>query len=174
MTLQDQHIPYEHADALIRLAALPSAVSTGRRFIQAVLQLRDVPEFEDDALLCTSEMVTNAVNATGHLDQFVVPLPGAVEGDVVLCAAITEYRLRIEVWDISLDLPAPRSAEDDEEDGRGLALIDSVCDRWGSDLLAGSQARGPCKVTWCEWDRGAPKHEPTTLPGELNVQAIHQ
>jgi anti-sigma regulatory factor (Ser/Thr protein kinase) len=174
MMLQEQSAPYGHADALIRLAALPSAVSMGRRFIKAVLQLRGITELEDDALLCTSELVTNAINATSHVDLLAGSAPDASGGDVVLCAAITERRLRIEVWDISTELPAPRGAGDDEENGRGLALVGAVCDRWGSELLTGSQARGPCKVTWCEWDRAVPNRKLTRLPDTSKVHAADQ
>lgn len=159
MMLQDQSVPYERADALIRLDALSGAASTGRRFIKVILQLRGVSDLEDDALLCTSELVTNAVRAVRHVDEPVGMAPGLLDGVVILCTAITERRLRIEVWDSSAEKPIPRSAGEDEEHGRGLALVSAVCDRWGCDLLFGSHARGPCKVTWCEWDRVVP------LPG---------
>jgi len=174
MMLQKQSEPYGHADALIRLAALPGAVSIGRRFIKAILQIRDIAELEDDALLCTSELVTNAINATSHVDPPAEPTSDGSDGDVVLCTAITERQVRIEVWDISTQLPAPRGAGDDEENGRGLALVGALCDRWGSELLIRSQVRGPCKVTWCEWDRAAPSHQPTTLPDPSNLHATDQ
>ena len=163
MMLQDQSMPYEHADALIRLAALPSAASAGRRFMRTVLQLQDASEFEDDALLCTSELVTNAVTATGLVEERAGSRPSVSDGAVVLCAAVNERQLRIEVWDVSPELPVPRGATEDEEHGRGLALIGAVCDRWGCDLLAREHAGGPCKVTWCEWDRVVPCEASTRL-----------
>lgn len=152
MMPRELHVSVQRADALIQLAALPNSASAGRRFIKTILQIRGVSEFEDAVLLCTSELVTNAINAEladEPLGNAQVP-PGAA---VVLCMEITEHQLRIEVWDTSPELPAPRNAGQDEEHGRGLALVDAVCDRWGCDLLSGSHARGPCKVTWCEWDR---------------------
>jgi anti-sigma regulatory factor (Ser/Thr protein kinase) len=144
---------------LIQLAARPDSASAGRRFIKTILQVRGVSEFEDAVLLCTSELVTNAINAELADEppgKAQVP-PGAA---VVLCMEITEPQLRIEVWDTSPELPALRNAGEDEEHGRGLAPVDAICDRWGCDLLFGSHARGPCKVTWCEWDRAVSPTRP--------------
>ena len=137
--LHDLRIPSHRADAVIQLAALPSAASAGRRFVKAVLQIRGVSEFEDVASLCTSELVTNAVDAT--------------DGLVVLCIAITECQVRIEVWDTSLGMPTPRVARPGDVRGRGLVLVAATSDRWGSDPVADVHACGLCKVTWCEWDR---------------------
>ena len=171
MMLHELHVATRHADALIQLAALPSAASAGRRFIRTVLQIQSVSEFEDAALLCTSELVTNAINAE-MADELVDGAQVPLCGIVVLCAEITEHHLRIEVWDTSAELPAPRRAGEDEEHGRGLTLVSAACDRWGWELLAGSHARGPCKVTWCEWDRLLPDSDhvrPLDAPNSLPV-----
>ena len=163
MMLHETYVSGQHADALIQLAALPGSASAGRRFIRTILQIRGVSEFEDAALLCTSELVTNAVIA-----ELAEGPTGSVQftpsGVIILCTAITEFQLRIEVWDTSAELPTPRSAGEDEEHGRGLALVSAICDRWGCDLLAGSHARGPRKVTWCEWDRIKPSPSPARPP----------
>jgi anti-sigma regulatory factor (Ser/Thr protein kinase) len=162
--LHDLRVPSGNADALIQLPALPSAASAGRRFVKAVLQIRGVSELEDVALLCTSELVTNAVKATDVVDDPIGSAPETSGVNVCLCVAITKRQIRIEVWDTSSSRPVPRDAGADDECGRGLALVDAVSDRWGSDPLDEAHARGPCKVTWCEWDRAALHPSSTRFP----------
>jgi anti-sigma regulatory factor (Ser/Thr protein kinase) len=53
-------------------------------------------------------------------------------------------RLRVEVDDGSPVLPVPRGARPDEENGRGLALLQALAVAWGTD------ARPDGKTTWFE------------------------
>lgn len=88
------------------------------------------------ALLVVSELVTNALRHGG----------GA---EMQLELRLTPGHLRIGVRDTATEaLPAARSAEDDEETGRGLAIIDGVSDQWGVEHLG---ARG--KRVWAQLSR---------------------
>lgn len=49
----------------LELAAIPSAVSLTRRFTEASLRKRDLDKMADTACLIASELVTNAIRATG-------------------------------------------------------------------------------------------------------------
>ena len=51
----------------------------------------------------------------------------------------------IEVWDSSPHPPAPKTADPDEETGRGLMLVEALCEQWGWDEPS-SASRG--KVVW--------------------------
>lgn len=76
----------------------------------------------DDAVLLTSEVVTNAVE---HARA------GTIELSVVVssrCARI-EVTSPFESWRIS---PAPREREADETGGWGLAMVARLSDRWGT------------------------------------------
>jgi anti-sigma regulatory factor (Ser/Thr protein kinase) len=73
----------------------------------------------DDALLLTSELVTNSVLHGGP------PLVVAVDCD--------GERLQVRVRDGSLAVPSPHEAEQTDESGRGLALVAALSDEWGID-----------------------------------------
>ncbi len=73
----------------------------------------------DDALLLTSELVTNSVLHGGP------PLVIAVECD--------GEQLQVRVRDGSPAVPAPQDAAQSDENGRGLALVAALSDEWGVD-----------------------------------------
>jgi anti-sigma regulatory factor (Ser/Thr protein kinase) len=158
---EDRDVAYRNADALVRLAACSTAPSRARRFVKSVLQLWDMSEWEENAMLCASELVTNSVIAGQNMyQQADSPSPEAI-GVVILCAVIDGCRLRIEAWDASERQATIREAGPHDEHGRGLALVQATSDRWGSDLaLFETRTRRLCKVTWCEWDLTATGPEP--------------
>ena len=91
-----------------------------REFLKQVSCKEHHSSLVDDALLLTSELVTNAVLHGGP------PLVIAVDCD--------GERLQIRVRDGSPALmPEPRDAGAGEEDGRGLALVAAMSDSWGVD-----------------------------------------
>lgn len=71
------------------------------------------------AILLTNELVTNAIKHG--------------IGPVTLCAGVVDASgcLRIEVHDCSPVAVAPRDADDDDVDGRGLLLVDVLATTWG-------------------------------------------
>jgi hypothetical protein len=83
----------------------------------------------DDALLLTSEVVTNSVL---HAD-----------GPIWLGLAHTGPVLRVEVADHTTGaVTMPESPSD--AGGRGLRMLDALADRWGTDPTPGG------KVVWFE------------------------
>jgi anti-sigma regulatory factor (Ser/Thr protein kinase) len=108
---------------------VPEAVRDARVVTRAVLRDWSVPEdVVDDALLVVSELVTNAVrHAPGHDG---VEL-GLVEDD---------GKLRVSLIDGSTTSPLPREAAAGAEDGRGMAIVAALADRWGiAPHLGGKQ-----------------------------------
>ncbi|WP_037960704.1 ATP-binding protein [Streptomyces violens] len=88
-----------------------------------------------DALLCVSELVTNAV-------RHGVP-PG--RGFRLRLLRAGEALVRIEVHDSGPGHPRVADpAEDGDERGRGLLLVEAVADKWGVG------ERDPGKIVWCE------------------------
>lgn len=75
-----------------------------------------------NATLLISELVTNAVKATAT--------PGR---EIGVRFALDGRHLRLEVSDASDDQPVLKHAQDDDESGRGLALVDALADRWGTE-----------------------------------------
>lgn len=96
----------------------------------------------DTLLLLISELVTNAVVHTGC--------------PAVLRMLFGGPGVRVEVADASDRPPAPRHAEGDDTNGRGLELVDGLADRWGW------QREGAGKRIWCEVDcaGGSPEDFP--------------
>ena len=129
----------------LTLAATPTAVKLSRSLVAVTLRYWDLDRMADDAELVISELTTNAVKATGVIDAEPswserANLPLIRVGIVYLPASIV-----IEVWDADPTPPKPIDAEPDAESGRGLAIIEALCDRWDH-----FQAIGGGKVVWAE------------------------
>ncbi len=106
---------------------------TARRFVAGVLDGWGFDELQDGVALLVSELVTNAV-VHAH-------------SEVELAVHLRPHRVRIEVIDTARDHVRRRDAKDDEQSGRGMALIEALAVAWGIDsLLAG-------KAVWFEMDR---------------------
>ena len=78
----------------------------------------------------TSELVTNAVNATGTTN----PRPRWSElrnlALITIRLVVTVDSLVIEVWDRDPRPPVPQQPEQADETGRGLLIVGSLCRRW--------------------------------------------
>ncbi|MFJ2564489.1 MULTISPECIES: ATP-binding protein [unclassified Streptomyces] len=96
-----------------------------------------------DLELCVSELLTNVIR---HLGEGV---------PVTVRVSRTRDRTRLEVTD-----PDPRAlpvlcrtSDENDESGRGLALLDALSLRWGVDQWPGS------KTVWCELPASTPAAE---------------
>ncbi len=121
----------------------PAEVGRARRWARSRLVrsgIRDDEPLAETLILLISELVTNAVVHTG-------------------CPAVLRMRfgagaarpgtVRVEVADICARPPQQRQAEGEDTNGRGLALVDGLADRWGWER------EGAGKSIWCEVDSGA-------------------
>ncbi|WP_031015298.1 SpoIIE family protein phosphatase [Streptomyces sp. NRRL F-5727] len=100
------------------------SVAAARAFVRDTLQGWGHPELVDDAVVLTSELVTNAVVHAGTAAE-------------VLCLR-SEDSIRVEVADRypEREIPVqsgPAIASPDRENGRGLLLCAALADRWGVD-----------------------------------------
>ncbi|MER6604953.1 SpoIIE family protein phosphatase [Streptomyces sp. NPDC000927] len=99
------------------------SVAAARAFVRDTLQGWGYTDVVDDAVVLTSELVTNAVVHAGTAAD-------------VLCLR-TEDGVRIEVSDhypereVPLRRPGPDHTGPDRENGRGLVLCAALADRWG-------------------------------------------
>ncbi|MFJ5260182.1 ATP-binding protein [Streptomyces sp. NPDC088387] len=132
------------------LPALPTSVGAARRRVCDVLSAWNVPEeTRDNAVIVTSELVTNAVTHSAS--------------DHVVCRLLhTADRLRIEVEDQnrSAERPTPRHADPDDQSGRGLLLVAAVSSDWG----VGAVAHRPGRIVWAELVTAPQDVLPTTPP----------
>lgn len=98
-------------------------MATARRLVRTALATWRLEQLADAVALVTSELVTNAVqNARSDALRVVVTRPGAAF-------------VRVAVLDKSRTLPARCEAGEDDEGGRGLALVELLAARWGTDPL---------------------------------------
>jgi anti-sigma regulatory factor (Ser/Thr protein kinase) len=93
----------------------------------------------DDAAIVLSELVANAVNASGG-PSFAMPRLLKIK----VCLFTDGTRFRAEVWDQASGIPAVNSAGSDDECGRGLEIVEALTVNWGwSPAFAG-------KCVWAE------------------------
>ena len=105
----------------LTLPGRPDRVREARSLVAKVLG--DLPDRRDDAVLMTSELVTNAVLHTNSCR------PG---GTVMITVLESAGGVRIEVADSGSELTAPAvRAEVFTADGHGLFLVQSLADQWG-------------------------------------------
>ncbi|NEB95905.1 ATP-binding protein [Streptomyces bauhiniae] len=121
--------------AELRFNRAAASVGKARAFVRAALPAAQFRERIDDITLCVSELATNAVrhgSPAGHL--FLVRV------------SVNESLLRIEVHDAGESRPVLRVPADDDLTGRGLVLVDSLADDWGT-----GPRDGLGKVVWVEF-----------------------
>ncbi|WP_271220008.1 ATP-binding protein [Streptosporangium carneum] len=127
------------------LAAHPIAPSFARRLVERVLAKWGMEELETVANLVMTELVTNAVNATGG-DTSAFSKEGDISG-IPQCVRAGLHRMGdavvIEVWDASRTPPKLAEASLDDECGRGLRIVDDLAAAWGYRWLSSGG-----KVVW--------------------------
>ncbi|MGW0727291.1 ATP-binding protein [Streptomyces mirabilis] len=122
----DEHPPRA---GVFALPAAPASVGMARRDVREWLTEWGIdPETRDNAILVTSELVTNALTHTAS--------------EWIVCRVhVAEERLHIEVEDQhrGWSLPAQRRPGPDDQGGRGLLLVGALSSDWGvTDTADGS------------------------------------
>ncbi|KOV66220.1 ATP-binding protein [Streptomyces sp. MMG1121] len=114
----------------VELPAVPEALRGLRRTVRRYLGA----SCSADAELCVTELVTNVIRHVGEGTSVRVRVVRA-DAD----------RVRVEVTDpAGQALPVSRPGAPDDEEGRGLALLNAVALRWGAE--PGVEG----KTVWCE------------------------
>lgn len=160
----------------LTLAAVPTAVKCARVFARQRLSRWGLNRLIVDAELVLSELVTNAVNATGTTN----PAPRWSElhnlALITVRLVITQDSLVIEVWDRDPSPPVPRQPEQADEGGRGLLVVAALCHRWnyffpesGGKAVWGELVIPPHDLT----PSGLPKrHDPRLAPNRQAEAAL--
>ncbi|WP_377270909.1 ATP-binding protein [Peterkaempfera sp. SMS 1(5)a] len=107
--------------AAATLPGAPEAVSTARRFVRITAAMwRLADDLVGDAELCISELVGNAVM---HTDSHRVHCRIWSAQQTLFLEVDDEGRLR---------LPAVAPADDEDEHGRGMLLVETFAEAWGT------------------------------------------
>jgi anti-sigma regulatory factor (Ser/Thr protein kinase) len=89
------------------------------------------------AALLVSELTTNVVrHAKTHFS---------------LCADVTPFHVRVEVADGTREPPVVKSPALEEQGGRGLIIVSSLADNWGTEPIPDG------KLVWFELSLSEPK-----------------
>ena len=104
-----------------RFPARADQVSRARRLLAGIL---DGHQRADDAVLCLSELVTNAIVHSRSRQ------PG---GSFSVRTQIDSHLLRVEVCDQGGPWHKPTRPSADEQNGRGLLIVGQIASRWGCE-----------------------------------------
>jgi anti-sigma regulatory factor (Ser/Thr protein kinase) len=115
----------------LEFGALDSAVPCARLHSRQVIREWGLAGLADTTELLVSELMTNAIRASGPMSP-AVALWLFSDGRWVV----------IHVWDGSTDMPVRQDADADSESGRGLLLVATLSRDWGS------YRSGDGKVVW--------------------------
>jgi anti-sigma regulatory factor (Ser/Thr protein kinase) len=149
------------------LVALPTAVRCARAFATITLRAWGVSHVLDDALVVTSELVTNAVHAMALAGE---PERGDIKAEHVIGVQfrIRDDSLYVEVWDNSASQPIAKPLGASATSGRGLRLVERLTNRWGTYWPPTGG-----KIVWAELHLSSePAPEPPLpygVPGNLRV-----
>lgn len=113
--------------ATIDLPPGPGSVPAARRMLTELLGSWSANHFRDDANLLLSELVTNVVRHVASRSSMVLEVRLAGPG------------LRVAVVDASADPPRVLTTPSRAAGGHGMALIEALAHRWGSENLAGGK-----------------------------------
>jgi len=117
-----------------RFPPTADAVPEARTFLRESLPPTVSDDTAAELVLALSELATNVVKHAGTPFEVVVD---------------TDGQARIEVEDSSPRMPVPTRAAPWAMSGRGLAIVDELCDRWGVHIAQNA------KCVWCERDLSA-------------------
>jgi anti-sigma regulatory factor (Ser/Thr protein kinase) len=135
-------MPHPTRSRCLLLSALPRSAGRAREYAREVLATWQLQAMSDTVELLVSELVTNAVQATGLIGE---REEGGTARPVYLGLSMLPDVLLIEVWDVSSRVPLKRPAADDDENGRGLMLVKALSKDWGCRMLASGG-----KIVWCK------------------------
>lgn len=121
--------------AVLDLAAGPTAPGHARAWTRRFLREWQLTGMQDSAELVVSELSTNAIAASRPLASPVIRLTLIHDKD----------ELAVLVRDYGPGTPQPGCVGDQDEDGRGLLLVEAMSTRWGWHP---SDDGDPGKVVW--------------------------
>jgi len=103
--------------AKAQMAGEPASAGSARTFVAETLLRWDAANDLDTVSLLVSELASNAIVHA--------------RSDFEVSVLLRGHTIRIEVDDKSAAIPLPRDAADDDESGRGMALVDALALGWG-------------------------------------------
>jgi len=130
MTAMSSEVRTLHVSSL-HLAAVPAAVSVSRWFVRQVLRHWKLDDQIDDAALMMSELVSNAIKATGFQGRQPKLWEIIAHHIIAIQLRVVDGALYIEVWDPSLLNPVKQTVTAEDEGGRGLHLVEALAKDWG-------------------------------------------
>jgi anti-sigma regulatory factor (Ser/Thr protein kinase) len=116
--------------SLLVLGALPRAVGCARLHAHHVLCEWKLAHVAETVKLVVSELATNSILALTYPDGTPKYQEGAGLPALYVQLSSDRVHVLIEVWDANPNPPTRRDAELDEEYGRGLMLVEALCERW--------------------------------------------
>ncbi len=119
----------------LELGAFPSAVPCARLHARELLWEWGMSGLSEQVELIVSELMTNAVNSAQAMGK-VLP--------VRLWLLSDRARIMVMVWDANPQGPVRIRADETEERGRGLLLVDALSERWDWHVPHGMTG----KVVW--------------------------
>lgn len=113
--------------ASIDLLPAPPSVPAARHFVVDLLRAWGAPQDRDDAALLVTELVANVVDHVGGDDYLTLELTAS------------DGRLRVAVLDVSPMPPVVHGPSPDRPRGRGLLMVQTIAERWGSEHRQGGK-----------------------------------
>jgi anti-sigma regulatory factor (Ser/Thr protein kinase) len=136
----------------LELGILAGSVPCARLHTKQVLWEWGLSELSDSVELVVSELITNAIQVSQSMGQ---------ASSVRLWLRSDKRRVLILVWDGNPRPPVRIDADEDAESGRGLLLVETICEAWNWYQPNGMDG----KVVWAQVSLAMPSELPRRIPG---------
>jgi anti-sigma regulatory factor (Ser/Thr protein kinase) len=123
----------------LTLGAYRSAVPCARAHATAIMHEWGLGFLAEKVELVVSEIVTNALQASGGLLE-----QGFKPPFIQLWLSADQGRVVVKVWDASNELPEQQQPGPEADHGRGLMLVQAMTEEYGTYRLEG----GNGKIVW--------------------------
>jgi anti-sigma regulatory factor (Ser/Thr protein kinase) len=138
-------VTYPLVSQMPPLGALATAPGSARAHLRSTLKAWHMSLYQEIAELLTSELVTNAVEASSDGNGQPIYFNGSLP---VVIFRMLAYKnsLVLEVWDMTPSAPEVWQADALDEHGRGMFLVETLASRWNWKTAP----NWPGKCVWAE------------------------
>ncbi|MEU8041094.1 ATP-binding protein [Streptosporangium sp. NPDC049078] len=142
----------------LKLSVFPTSPYYARVHVRRVLESWHRDDLIETAQLLVSELISNAITAHTACPEAAKAIPHADPDQIWMDVYRMGETVVLRVWDASPLTPVVRDPGPDDENGRGLHLVDLLATEWGY-----YRPTPGGKIVWCTLAPPPPEEQEGTI-----------